>query len=69
MAVKDQYGRHVKGNDKLIKKVVDNVIFEKHLVGKYNTWRVCGKASPQLQHELPGSKQQHKMITGAATST
>ncbi|XP_058954845.2 large ribosomal subunit protein mL45 [Pocillopora verrucosa] len=44
MAVKDRYGRHISGSDKLPKQVIDYVVFELPLTStKYGTWKVCGK--------------------------
>lgn len=44
MAVKDRYGRHISGSDKLPKQVIDYVVFERPLTStKYGTWKVCGK--------------------------
>ena len=52
MALKDQYGRHLKGSDKKVKQVKDYVVFERHIVNKYGRWRVCGKVFPQAPSQL-----------------
>ena len=57
MAVKDRYGRHLKGSDKIVKQVKDYVVFERHIVNKYGRWKVCGKVFPltatQQQQQQP----------------
>ena len=55
--MKDQYGRHIKGSDKKVKKVKDYVVFERHIVNKYGRWKVCGKVFPQ-QDAQPQRVQQ-----------
>ncbi|XP_057293888.1 39S ribosomal protein L45, mitochondrial-like [Hydractinia symbiolongicarpus] len=43
LAVKDRYNRVIKGDPQKSKKVIDYVVFERHLADPYGKWRVCGK--------------------------
>ena len=40
------------GDAKKAKKVIDYVVFERHLADPYSRWRICGK----LNHPKPEQK-------------
>ena len=50
--MKDRYGRLLKGNAKVPKTVIDYVVFERHIVDPYGTWRICGKLFPEIQQKI-----------------
>jgi len=43
LAIRDRYDRLIVGSLKKPKKVVDFVVFERHLSNPYGNWRICGK--------------------------
>ena len=43
LALKDRHNRTVTGDAKKPKRVIDYVVFERHLTDPYGRWRICGK--------------------------
>jgi len=43
LAVKDRYNRTLTGDATKGKRVIDYVVFERHLNDPYGRWRICGK--------------------------
>jgi len=43
LAIQDRYDRLVLGSLKRPKRVIDYVVFERHLSDTYGNWRICGK--------------------------
>jgi len=54
LAIKDRYNRTVMGDSKKGRKVIDYVVFERHLADPYGRWRICGKLNhPKLENQKP----------------
>ena len=54
------------GDSKKGKKVVDYVVFERHLADPYGRWRICGKLNhpkPENQKALTTSSAQNTVAT------
>ncbi|NXE84636.1 RM45 protein, partial [Cochlearius cochlearius] len=47
LAIYDRFGRLMYGGEELPKDVLEYVVFEKHLVNLYGTWRMHGKIVPE----------------------
>lgn len=47
IAVKDRYGRVIKGDVKIPKRMIDIIVFEQHIADPKSTWRICGKLAPR----------------------
>ncbi|XP_062893157.1 39S ribosomal protein L45, mitochondrial [Mobula hypostoma] len=46
LAIYDRFGRLMHGNEDLPKDVLEYVVFERHLVNPYGSWRMHGKIVP-----------------------
>ncbi|XP_064644511.1 large ribosomal subunit protein mL45-like isoform X2 [Lineus longissimus] len=46
LAIYDQFGRLMYGDENIAKDILEYVVFEKHLANEYGTWRIHGKVVP-----------------------
>ena len=78
MAVRDLTGRLVKGDLNDPKKVIDYVVFERHLTPEKSNltssrWHICAKLPPQLPWELVKRKalqdKQNSTVTSSAVAS
>lgn len=49
LAVYDRFGRLMFGSEIVPKDVLEYVVFEKHIINEYGTWRLHGKIIPEWQ--------------------
>ncbi|GAB1597922.1 probable 39S ribosomal protein L45, mitochondrial isoform X1 [Argonauta hians] len=47
LAIYDQFGRLMYGNENLIKDILEYVVFENHISNIYGQWRIHGKIVPE----------------------
>ena len=46
LAIYDQFGRLMYGDESVAKDILEYVVFEKHLADEYSVWRIHGKVVP-----------------------
>ena len=54
------------GDSKKGKKVIDYVVFERHLADPYGRWRICGKLNhpkPDTSNTLTNAPSQNNVAT------
>lgn len=47
LAIYDRFGRLFYGSETIAKDVLEYVVFEKHIVNEYGTWRLHAKIIPE----------------------
>lgn len=65
LAIKDRYNRTITGDARQPKKVIDYVVFERHLTDPYGRWRICGKINPPSSAQKAIARAPNKNIVSA----